>query len=193
MHSIKIANFEQYEICDDGTVISLATNLPLTPVKQNNGYVHVTLHDQSGRNKQVGIHTLVAEHFIPNPYHRNIVNHINGNKQDNRVENLEWCTSSENSQHALKTGLCPGRRFMSMNDRILYLNRVLAGEQVKDLAVEANRRPETLHKMLRDVAKKLGIHNKWVKQMKINRKEVSLRNLDLANKANKEKYANHNK
>lgn len=190
MNSIKIANFEQYEIRNDGTVISLATNLPLVPVKQPNGYVHVTLSDQDGRHKQVGIHTLVAEHFIPNPYHRSIVNHINGNKQDNRVENLEWCTSSENAQHALRNGLCPGRRFMSMNDRILYLNRVLTGEQVKDIAIEVNRRPETLHKMLREVAKKLGIHDKWQKQMEINRKNVALQNLELANKANKEKYAN---
>lgn len=190
MNSTKIANFEQYEIRDDGTVISLATNLPLVPIKQPNGYVHVSLRDQDGRHKQVGIHTLVAEHFIPNPYHRSIVNHINGNKQDNRVENLEWCTSSENAQHALRNGLCPGRRFMSMNDRILYLNRVLTGEQVKDIAVEINRRPETLHKMLRDVAKKLGIHDKWQRQMEINRKNVALQNLELANKANKEKYAN---
>jgi len=49
---------------------------------------------------------MVAITFIPNPENKYAVNHINCNKQDNRLENLEWCTPSENVRHAYNTGLC---------------------------------------------------------------------------------------
>lgn len=51
------------------------------------------------------VHVLVALHFIPNPFNKPQVNHINGNKNDNNFENLEWVTQSENMIHAIKLGL----------------------------------------------------------------------------------------
>lgn len=55
--------------------------------------------------KTIRVHRVVAATWIPNPEDKPIVNHINGNKLDNRAENLEWCTSSENQLHAYRTGL----------------------------------------------------------------------------------------
>lgn len=173
---IPIANFEnRYKIDSTGSILNLANNILLQPSLQDTGYLTVGLANSGNKNTTLTVHRLVALHFLPNPYQHPQINHKNGNKRDNRVENLEWCTSKQNINHAFETGLRSG--YMSADDKEIYLNRVLNGEQVKDIGKEIERAPETLSKMLRETAKRLNIHHKWTAQMTTNRRNTAIRNL----------------
>lgn len=111
-----------YEVSNMGRVKSLdrAYNLPIEYfpggkalkkgriISGNKGdkhYQQVALFDRQGKKKYASIHRLVAEAFIPNPEGKKQVNHIDGNKQNNNVSNLEWVTPSENIIHSYNTGL----------------------------------------------------------------------------------------
>ena len=78
----------------------------LSQVKNRKGYVEFQI-TYNGKHYSRKAHRLVANAFIPNPMGLPQVNHINGIKTDNRVENLEWCTNRENSIHAINTELKP--------------------------------------------------------------------------------------
>ena len=69
-----------------------------------NGYLTLQLY-KDNKPKNCHVHRLVAEAFLPNPDNKSTVNHINGDKQDNRAANLEWSTYTENNKHAYDTGL----------------------------------------------------------------------------------------
>lgn len=91
----------QYLIFDDGRVYSLITDKFIKHDISKKGYHQVTLSG-IGRKK---VHRLVAMLFIPNPDNLPQVNHKDGNKSNNRVENLEWCDQDYNNKHARGTGL----------------------------------------------------------------------------------------
>ncbi len=90
-----------YEVSDYGRVVSLrrAPKLVLSQSTSSTRYMRVSLN-KNGSHKTVLVHRLVAKAFISNPFHKPQVNHKDGNRQNNLVENLEWVTSSENIQHA---------------------------------------------------------------------------------------------
>ncbi len=77
----------------------------LKPSIDKYGYKKVVL-TKNGKRKTYTVHRLVAMAFIPNPYSKKTVNHIDGNKLNNCVDNLEWATSKEQKEHAIKHGLC---------------------------------------------------------------------------------------
>lgn len=77
----------------------------LKPWKIGRGYLSVALYTEPRKSKKLLVHRLVALAFIPNPKKLPEVNHKNGNRTDNRPENLEWCTSKHNKAHAWDSGL----------------------------------------------------------------------------------------
>ena len=113
---VDIKDFEGvYQVSNTGKVKSLerivASRCGNRTVKERilgintkNDYVKVILSNKEKR-RAASVHKLVAETFIPNIENKPMINHKNGIKHDNRVENLEWCTQSENVYHANRIGL----------------------------------------------------------------------------------------
>lgn len=102
-NTFQIKDFPDYYIVDNGDVYSRnyhqTGRIKKLKTKTNKfGYVSVCLYKNSKKHF-CSIHRLVANAFLSNPDNKPQVNHKNGNKADNRVENLEWTTSSENIQH----------------------------------------------------------------------------------------------
>lgn len=101
--------YSKYGVTKDGEVWSFKQNRLLIPQNRGN-YLKVTLYNDKGQRKQLSVHRIIAEVFChkkdPN---QTYVNHINGDKHDNRSVNLEWVTASENSKHAVDTGLMKGQ------------------------------------------------------------------------------------
>lgn len=109
-----VKGFEDfYEVSEDGRIktIERVITLPshsylkkeriLTQFKDGRGYMHVKLYDGKGKPKSLCIHRIVASTFILNDDKTKLeVNHIDGNKSNNCVSNLEWCTRGENIKHA---------------------------------------------------------------------------------------------
>lgn len=100
-----------YMVSKDGSVKNVRTGKTLKPRKvgysglDESQYIQYRLYYAPKKAKAVYAHRLVAEAFLPNPKGLEVVNHIDGNKENNSVANLEWVTASENAKHAYHNGL----------------------------------------------------------------------------------------
>lgn len=103
----QIENYPKYEIDEYGNIYSnyAVSNGSKRILRSNgNGYLYLRLSNNGVISNEY-VHRLVAKTFIPNPDNKPEINHMDGNKSNNHVSNLEWCTSSENKKHAIRTGL----------------------------------------------------------------------------------------
>ena len=122
---------DDYIITIEGEIINKHNNHKIKPQPNGKGYLRVIIG-----KKRYFVHRLVAQKYIPNPNNKLQVNHKNGIKTDNRVENLEWVTNQENRLHAVKNGLhltgskCP---YSKLNeDDVIYIlqNKTLSNKQL---------------------------------------------------------------
>ena len=106
-----------YLVTVDGKVFSLHSMRFLTLHKNDNGYLRVKID-----GKLCYMHRLVSKTYLPNPENKATVNHMDGDKYNNMLCNLEWATSSENMKHACDTGLKPVSELMRETGRLMQTN-----------------------------------------------------------------------
>lgn len=102
--------YDDYFINKSGTILNCKRSTPriMKPTKKQNGYYQIGLRDKNGDRKHYHIHRLVASTFIKNKGGKKYVNHIDGDKSNNNINNLEWVTQSENTIHAYENDLING-------------------------------------------------------------------------------------
>ena len=133
-----IENSKNYFVTTEGEIYSGEKKLHCN---RKASYKSVRISYVDGKYFDKYIHRLVAEAFIPNPENKPIVNHIDGDKHNNRLENLEWVTYSENSKHASELGLIRSgpesqKAILSTEQVHAICRKLVQGYRVKDLVIE---------------------------------------------------------
>ena len=163
-----IDNFPNYSLSNDGVITNLTTGHIKSAWLCKNGYYYVDLQNK-GYKRKFPLHRLVAQHFIPNPDNKPTVNHIDGDKSNNSVSNLEWLTYSENTKHAYDTGLNSQRHKLKIDEATadnLFETRIMTGTSLTALAKELGIGLTQLSYRIKEAAIRLGKELEYAEELK---------------------------
>lgn len=154
---INIKGYDGYTITTAGEVFSTKyrQKRQLKPRINSRGYMYVNL-SKNGKYKSYRIHCLVANAFIPNPKNLPEINHIDGNKLNNKIDNLEWCTRGQNQKHAFRHGLIKSLKF-----GVEHPSAKLTEKEVKEIRLKYIPYKYTLDML----AKEYGVSRDNIKQI----------------------------
>lgn len=156
MEFVNIPEYEAYSINKNGVVKNNKTGRILRQYEEPSGYIRLTLM-KNGKPKRLFVHRLVGNTFISNEKQLPQINHIDGNKKNNSVENLEWVTLKENQQHRrniLKKGLV----------KVRCVETGLVYESIKKAAQENNSCIPNIVRACKNRSTANGKHWEYVKE-----------------------------
>lgn len=149
-----------YRVSSEGNVFSIRSNKVLkqgkTSKASNGSYYFKVDLCKNGKQESALIHRLVAQAFILNPENKPQVNHIDGNKLNNSVENLEWCTREENQQHAWENGLHEKTREVFEQNRSKNIAKINEKRKRKVEQYSLNGEYIATFDSMRDAGRSLG-------------------------------------
>jgi hypothetical protein len=148
---ILVKEYSKYRVFSDGRIFSIKMRKWLHPSLNINGYMYVRIKNELGEFKGHYVHRLLGICFIPNPNNLPFINHIDGNKLNNSLSNLEWCTCAYNNLHGYKI---TGRKGPKSN-AILTVKMV---GKIKYLILEGYRNTE--------IAKLYGMHKAHISRIR---------------------------
>lgn len=145
-----IEGFDNYQVSNLGRIYNKKKHKWLKIKKiVNSGYYQIRL-SKDGKYYYLYLHRLVASTFIPNPSNLRTVNHINGNKLDNKVSNLEWADDCRQQHHACLLGLKPTTKHILTEEEIINVYKMYYnGSSVKDIATYYNTRIQQVCKLIK--------------------------------------------
>lgn len=138
---------DDYDITEEGNVINKKTGRILKPQPNSKGYLRIQLTNK----EKYFVHRLVASKYIPNPNNLPQVNHIDGNKLNNRASNLEWISNIDNRAHAIRTELhlcgdkCSWAKLTSDTVRLIRSDTI---HTTKELSIIYNVSPATIRDIM---------------------------------------------
>lgn len=142
----RLKSLERFKKSKNNSISRLSEKI-CKPISLNNDYCKYDIKD-NGRNKQVLVHRLVAEHFLLNDKLLPCINHKNGIKSDNRVENLEWISYFENSKHASDI-LMVGQKINSISQFDLTGKFIKEFRSISDIQKQLGYSKANIHKHLK--------------------------------------------
>lgn len=146
-----------YEVSDLGEVRKIDNKYYPKFQKDKDGYVYCSLSMGNGIKKKFRVHRLIAHAFIPNPQNKPEVNHKNSIRNDNRADNLEWVTRSENEKHAFR-----GNRNQEMRDKAREsIKFAIAASEIKVRQIDPkNQKVVGEYKSMTEAERQTGINHR---------------------------------
>ena len=163
-----IPQFNHHYVTEDGKIINKKTGVTKKLQTLPNGYLACTI-TEFNKGTTVLLHRALALTYITNPYNKRTVNHIDGNKQNNCLTNLEWATDAENIQHAYDTGLNKGNSKVTVEHLKLIHKRFFNGEDLTTISEDLPYNNVTVSTHFTKYIESLGEQDKRTEQEKLNK------------------------